>query len=150
MSVSPISAAKKLCRDSGWSLSNLKLQKLLYLAHMVHLGRTESPLIDGHFEAWDYGPVQPDVYRLVRAFGREPISDVFHQFPDVPEGTEGDTLDEILRTFGHAKPGQLVAMTHQNHGAWADHYLPGKRGTRIPDTAILEEYRKRVNRNSAK
>jgi len=40
MTVSASAAAKRMCERSGWTLSNLELQKLLYIAHMFHLGET--------------------------------------------------------------------------------------------------------------
>ncbi|RWO77206.1 type II toxin-antitoxin system antitoxin SocA domain-containing protein [Mesorhizobium sp.] len=66
MTLHVLSAAKHLAKQSGWSLSNLELQKILYLAHMFYLGRTGEPLVSGHFEAWDYGPVHPDLYHRVK------------------------------------------------------------------------------------
>ena len=60
MAVSALSAGKRLGKHSGWTLSNLAMQKLLYIAHMYHLGMYDAtPLVTGHFEAWDYGPVHP-------------------------------------------------------------------------------------------
>jgi uncharacterized phage-associated protein len=57
---------------------NLQLQKILYLAQMIYMGHTAGGrLADGSFEAWDYGPVEPSVYRKVRMFGSDPISNVF-------------------------------------------------------------------------
>mgnify|MGYP006283548483 CR=1 FL=1 len=77
MTVSVLSAAKRLAARSGWTLSNLELQKILYLAHMVHLGRTDgAPLVHGLFEAWDYGPVHPDLYHRVKIFGSSPVKNI--------------------------------------------------------------------------
>jgi uncharacterized phage-associated protein len=149
MTISAMAAAKRLCAVSGWSLSNLKMQKLLYLAHMVHLGRTGLPLINGHFEAWEYGPVEPDVYRRARVFGRDPVGNIFHLVGDIPAGTEAVAIDDVHSAYGHAQPGQLVAMTHQNGGAWARYYRQGERGIRIPDEAILQEFRVRTNAAAA-
>ena len=56
MSIPAYSAARYICARGDWRVTNLALQKILYLAHMVHLGRTGRALIDGEFEAWDYGP----------------------------------------------------------------------------------------------
>ena len=52
MSVSPESAAYRLCEKAGWSLTQLSVQKGLYLAHMLHLGRTNgAPLLNEEFQA---------------------------------------------------------------------------------------------------
>ncbi|HAS22646.1 MAG TPA: hypothetical protein DCR51_05795, partial [Idiomarina loihiensis] len=41
--------------DEG-SISNLKLQKLMYYAQGLSLALFERPLFDGNIEAWTHGP----------------------------------------------------------------------------------------------
>ncbi|WP_158922985.1 type II toxin-antitoxin system antitoxin SocA domain-containing protein [Acidisphaera sp. S103] len=77
MAISTASAAATACKLRNRQLSNLALQKVLYIAHMVHLGRCKDPLVDERFQAWDYGPVLPSLYRPVRMFGSEPVRDIF-------------------------------------------------------------------------
>ena len=144
MPVSAISAAKRLCSQSHWTLTNLKLQKLLYIANMAHLGEHGRPLIDGSFEAWDYGPVVPEVYRHVKAFGSDPIGNIFRLVPDLPEGSERTALDDTLLSLGSETAGKLVAITHWENGAWASHYVPGRRGIRIPTADIATEFNRRM------
>ena len=50
-------------------VTNLALQKLLYLSHMVHSGRGRGLLASNHFQAWDYGPVEPQLYHKLKAYG---------------------------------------------------------------------------------
>lgn len=145
MAISALSAARRLCDRSGWTISNLELQKYLYIAHMLHLGTIDRPLIGGFFEAWDYGPVQRDVYQAAKVFGRSPIKDIFRGVPEAPEGTESATLDDALRQLKDAAPGRLVAITHWENGAWAKHYHPGKRNAVIPNSDIRQEYLDRMN-----
>lgn len=142
MAVSVLSAAKHVARRSDWSLSNLELQKILYLAHMFYLGRTGGqPLIAGNFEAWDYGPVHPDLYRRARIFGSEDVQNIFQESPDVPDGTpEGEILNEAYDSLGKAGPGRLVNATHRKNGAWEKAYIPGLRHCVIPNADILREY----------
>lgn len=78
MAISVISAAETACEHSGWTLTNLSLQKLLYLAHMKFLGQQDGePLLKEAFEAWKYGPVVSRLYQKIKKFGNSPISDVF-------------------------------------------------------------------------
>lgn len=140
MSVSVLSAAKHIAQRSGWSLSNLELQKIIYLAHMFFLGRTGQPLVNGSFEAWDYGPVHPDLYRRARIFGSDKVQDIFHDVPPIPPGDERAILDEAYDSLGHAGPGRLVNATHRRGGAWENHYIPGVRHCIIPNEAIQREY----------
>lgn len=141
MTVSVLSAAKRLAKRSGWTLSNLQLQKIVYLAHMFHLGRNGSPLVSGQFEAWDYGPVHPDLYHRVKVFGADPVGNVFHSSPDIPDGSsEATILDEAFDALGSARPAQLVNATHRPGGAWDLNYVPRMRGRVIPNNDILREY----------
>ncbi|TVR79087.1 MAG: DUF4065 domain-containing protein [Rhodospirillales bacterium] len=131
-------------------MSNLQFNKILYIAHMVHLGPHGVPLVDGRFEAWDYGPVHPTLYHHAKVFGSSPVGNIFHSVGEIPPGPEAETLDAALESLRNARPGQLVAMTHRGDGAWARHYVPRQRNTIIPDADILAEYRTLVpERNAA-
>ncbi|MDA1024183.1 MAG: DUF4065 domain-containing protein [Proteobacteria bacterium] len=112
MAVTSLSAAKLICKLSNWSVTNLKLQKILYIAHMFHMGKNDgAPLVEGEFEAWDYGPVEPSVYKKVKMFGSDPIEDVFFGVPDVESdsleyeslNSACDTLLEHFRDFLNQK-----------------------------------------------
>jgi uncharacterized phage-associated protein len=52
--------------EAGDSLSNLKLQKLVYYAQGFHLALTEKPLFDEAIEAWEHGPVVPGLYHKLK------------------------------------------------------------------------------------
>lgn len=131
--------AKYLCELSGWSLTNLKLQKILYLSHMVHLGTVGTPLLGEKFQAWDLGPVLPGLYHEVKIFGNEPIQNIFYKVPD-PSPEVAAFLKRAWDALGKRSASQLVSMTHDNGGAWAKHYRPEARGVVIPDEDILAEY----------
>jgi uncharacterized phage-associated protein len=140
MPIPAYSAARYVCASGDWGVTNLALQKILYLAHMVHLGRTGQRLIDGEFEAWDYGPVNPDLYRAVRIFGDKPIQNVFFGAPRIFGSPEEETLRDACEHLLKKSPSELVAMTHRQNGAWAKNYVPGIRSVAIPDADIIAEY----------
>lgn len=141
MTVPVLEAAKRLARRSGWSLSNLELQKILYLAHMFYLGRTGEPLVGGSFQAWDYGPVHPTLYHHAKVFGSSPVENIFRSVPDLADETpEARILDEAFDELSDNRPGQLVAATHRSGGAWDRNYVPAARHVIIPNDQILEEY----------
>jgi len=141
--VSPLAAAKRMCAHSDWTLSNLEVQKILYIAHMFQLGEVGEPLISSHFEAWEYGPVEPNIYHRVKIFGGSPIKNIFHSVGDVPPGAQRDRLDSMVNALAKSAPGRLVAITHWEKGAWARNYRPGVRSILIPDEDITAEYNER-------
>ena len=145
MPLTSMQAARKVCEHGSWKITNLGLQKILYIAQMIFMGENNGPrLIDTDFEAWDYGPVSPEVYRRVRAFGSEPIQDIFVGTPRINDGLRESTLHNVATYLSGKKPAELVSITHWKDGAWAKNYKPGVRGLIIPDGDILDEYRRRA------
>lgn len=147
MTISVNAAAQYICEKSDWSVTQLSLQKILYLAQMVHLGRYEKPIVAGNFEAWDYGPVHPSLYQKVKAFGSKPIPQVFWS-KEAVDGTYKEVLDDACDNLLHLTPGQLVQNTHWQKGAWATHYVPSARNIIIQESSIIDEYKARMERSS--
>lgn len=142
MTISTFEAAKALGHFAGWRLSNLQMQKILYLAHMFYMGRNGGePLINEEFQAWDYGPVLPTLYHKISFLGRNPVHDVFYGVRLMQEGKEAQILHEAAQNLSKARPGALVNYTHKPLGAWDRNYVQGARNRIIPNDQILEEYR---------
>jgi uncharacterized phage-associated protein len=139
------SVAKYICEKSGWTVSNLQLQKLMYLAQMIHMGRNDGKrLFKGTFQAWDYGPVESNLYHKVKGFGSGPIPSVFSEalaFED--DDPRRKVMDDVCERFLKFSAGDLVDITHSDKGAWAKHYTPRARSIVIPDEEIFEEYKRR-------
>ena len=148
MTVEVFRAAKHLGMCSDWTLSNLEMQKIIYLSHMIHLGQTEDPLVYGDFEAWDYGPVHPDLYHFLKSFGASPVTNrfgMFDYFEDLDDGKESQLLDSAVQAFPSDSGAKLVNITHSPPSAWCKVYKRGRRGIIIPKDLIIEEYKKRFN-----
>jgi len=142
-----LSALKTLCNHSNWTISNLQANKLLYIAHMLHIAKSPNnePLVQEAFEAWDYGPVLPSVYHSAKAFGDKPIRNIYqNQITVVPNTLAYELLKEAAE-FNVGKPAsKLVAITHWEGGAWAKNYIAGARGQLISNADILEEVKARA------
>lgn len=143
MTVSVFQAAKYLCEKATWRLTNLQIHKLLYIAHMFHLGDFEKPLIHEEFEAWAYGPVQPDLYHHAKVYGSSPVKNIFHTVAPIADSQETKYLDEVVNQFSSKSPSWLVAATHWDKGAWAKNYRSNSRGVKIPNSDILQEFKDR-------
>ena len=143
MSVHVLQAAKFVAGRSGWTLSNLALQKILYIAHMLHLGIYGRPLVKGDFQAWDLGPVHPTLYHHVKHFGAGYVTNVRYPAGSIEGDTENTILHQAVDVLSQKTGGQLVAITHWPEGAWARNYIPGARHRIIPQGDIVDEYRKR-------
>ena len=143
MAVTALEAGRKICEVGDWKLSNLAIQKLLYIAHMWRLGERDEPLIYENFEAWDYGPVVPSLYHKAKAFGSGPVQNVFWSEEDISDSDEGKLLADVVVGLGKEPTSKLVAITHSEEGAWAKHYVPGLRGIIISNESIKAEYERR-------
>src|SRR5882757_6997431 len=73
----------KEARSRGHHISNLKLQKLLFLCHAFYLVETGRPLVRGSFEAWQYGPVHREAYDAFKVYGAKPITEDALRFDPV-------------------------------------------------------------------
>lgn len=137
--------AKFVCEQSGWQISNLSLQKMLYLAQVEYHGEHAGErIVDTAFEAWNLGPVSPELYRKVKIFGADSVRDVFY---DARRFREDDIrrskLVDVCQRYLGKTPGELVKITHWDFGAWASKYEPNVRGIQITDADIAREYRNR-------
>ena len=112
---------------------------------MYYLGQHDGePLIREEFEAWDYGPVVPELYHHAKGFGSGPVKNVFHWVdPVAPNTPEFEALSAAAVGTKGMRAGELVANTHWKNGAWANVYRPNIFGIKIHNSAILNEYRSR-------
>ena len=86
--------------EDGDSISNMKLQKLLYYCQGFHLASFEgAALFDEKVEAWEHGPVVPVVWRRFREFGRDPIRIRAADRPDFEEAQLKPDVECLLRIW---------------------------------------------------
>lgn len=140
-------AANYLSELSGRSLSNLPMHKILYIADMNFVGKTGRRLLDENFQAWDHGPVLPSLYHRCKAFGAKPVPNVFWGAKELSGEGEAAILEKAWDHLHDLTPGQLVGITHSNHGAWVRRYSPGARNITISTKDMVDEYGRRRKAN---
>lgn len=108
-------------------ITNLKLNKLLYYAQGAYLARTGRKLFEEDIEAWNLGPVVPNIYRKYRVCGREPIP-ITEGETDLSrfKADELDTIFDVMREFGKYTGSTLVSMTHKPGTPWSNAESAGK------------------------
>ena len=97
--------------EAGDSITNLKLQKLLYYAQGVSLALNDAVLFTDPIEAWTHGPVVPTVYRRYKQHGGESIP-VEHVNLELYPADVRELLEEVNDVFGQFSASKLRAMTH--------------------------------------
>ena len=80
-----------------YGISNLKLQKILYLIQAYSLIHTKKPCFSEDIEAWDFGPVIPEVYRKYKQFGSTDIQIRFRRLEEVQKDLKEKTEKELKK-----------------------------------------------------
>lgn len=57
------------CNNNELQITNLKLQKILYFIQAAFLKIKNTPCFNEEIEAWDFGPVVPEVYHEFKNYG---------------------------------------------------------------------------------
>ena len=81
------------------SLTPLKLQKLLYLAQGWSYVWDNRPLFQNEFEAWQYGPVNAEVYEYYKRYGRAEIPESEGRFIPRMDDDARETLDAVWERY---------------------------------------------------
>jgi uncharacterized phage-associated protein len=108
--------------ELGDSISNLKLQKLVYYAQGFHLAIFEgTPLFDERIEAWTHGPVIPDLYDQYKDYGSGPIPLPSDIDLSIYQTEIRELLDEVYSVYGQFSAWKLRDLTHDEK-PWLDAY----------------------------
>lgn len=103
----------KTDEEAGDVISNLKLQKLVYYAQGFTLAVTGKPLFNEPIEAWQHGPVVPDLYHKYKDHGAygipAPTNVDFSKFSSEIK----EILDEVYDVYGQFSAWKLRNMTHE-------------------------------------
>lgn len=115
----------QVAQENNLKITNLKLQKLLYYANAYSLKTFDTPLIDGTFERWSYGPVERTVYDTFKSNGSDVITGPAPKFnpesfeitkwkePDNISDDEKNSIQLIVEHLGRINAFDLVDKTHE-------------------------------------
>lgn len=123
----------------SYSISNKKLNKIIYFVHGHMLADRRVSVLRNHAEAWDHGPVYSVVYHSFKRYGYAPISDLASYFDyglghniiadpaDIEAAMRQPILRIVSRYVGYSAS-HLEMMTHDPSGPWAKAYSQQFRG----------------------
>lgn len=142
---SAVEIANYFLQTSGFNISPMKVQKLVYYAHAWHLALHGTPLIQEQVEAWRYGPVIPNLYTELRAYGNNLVTRLidelsyedleFHPVAIPEDDHTLDHLNSIWDSYGDFSATRLSNMTHIAGSPWAQTWHENI----APNTAIPNE-----------
>jgi len=138
-------AILRIAKARGQQLTPMQLVKLCYIAHGWSLALRNKALFANRIEAWQYGPVIPDLYHITKPWGRNPIPldaiDASGTAGLAPEDYR--FVEKVFDQYGHFDGIHLSWMTHRPGTPWSKirHPPPGTyRLNIIPDELIQEHY----------
>ena len=124
MAYNAIDIAKKIvCRtdvEHGDTISNLKLQKLLYYMQGFHLAYFNAPFFNEPIEAWTFGPVVPVVFQEFKRYKQRAINPANYSDELVLTEDEQQLFDMVYGEYNRFSAVTLMNMTH-NEGPWKLH-----------------------------
>lgn len=135
--------------DAGDTISNMKLQKLVYYAQGFTLAITGKPLFMETIEAWEHGPVAPALYRAYKEYGAgaiPPPGDTAKAIAEPFNAEQLDILGEVYAVYGQYSAWKLRKFTH-DEAPWLEQY--GKRNNTISHEAMRDYFISQVNNEDA-
>lgn len=127
---------EKVDQNSGDTITNLKLQKLLYFAWGWYLTLHKQELFEGCPESWRYGPVFSKIYQRFDGRSNRPITG--EDMLTVCGGIEREVqefLDDIWVEYGQYTAEKLANITHDDP-AWLQGQKQGYRQPMMRDTVV--------------
>ena len=129
----------RVAHETGKTISNMKLQKLLYLAQGIHLAlKNDTPLFADSIEAWKYGPVIPSVYHKFKIYFSGDIP-VTHPFASGTATLDEDQLKlvrKVVDLYGGLSAISLSNFTHLQESPWFSVYNAKTFSAEIPTSSI--------------
>lgn len=141
--------------DGG--LTQMQLQKLVYIANGWNLAINGEPLVDEDAEAWDNGPVFRELWDHVTKYGSSRITqlispDTRRSFfgkkpssePYTAKLTESErgVIEHVWRRYGKKGAFNLSNLTHQPGTPWYKAYFGIGRNAKLDQDDIRKHYTK--------
>ncbi|WP_264538067.1 Panacea domain-containing protein [Flavobacterium sp. N1736] len=131
----------KRAKEQGLSISNMSLQKLLFIANGAYLAKTGNPLIDEPIEVWQFGPVVKSVYHEFKNYGSTdikhiPSSNRLGEDKNL-DATAEEALEFVLEVASKLDAIQLSNWTHLPDSPWSN---AKEAGQNIISNEVMQGY----------
>lgn len=126
MSFEALDIARKILSrvdvEHGDTISNLKLQKMLYFVQGFHLASFGHALFEEDMVAWAYGPVVPKVYDAYKRYRQRDINTSGIIDDVVLQPQEEALFNKVYLEYSRFSAVALMQMTH-TAGPWPNHQM---------------------------
>jgi uncharacterized phage-associated protein len=125
-------------------LTNMQVQKLVYIANGFHLAIFGKPLYYHKTYAWQFGPVIPKLYEDLRKYGNGTVKEYLNCDDNIAKNTASFELIEVISSrYAHLTGGQLSNLTHLSGTPWDKTWEKNKFGI-ISIESIKEHYQTKL------
>ncbi len=132
-----IDVAQYIYKQKGW-IDSWRLQKLTYYAQAWGLAWTGCPLFDDPIQAWDDGPVAPELYRTNKWSAGHMSTTLPGADLALIDANSARVIDAVLAFYGGYSKQSLIDLTHAE-GPWLDNFEAG-RNREIPKRSMVGYY----------
>lgn len=141
----PRAIANEFIKLNRGGMEQMKLQKLVYIAHGWNLAINQDPLIEGKIEAWDGGPVMRSIWDHLRDFGYNAVGGLLGRSRSEPfaadlSKSERDVIEHTWRKYSRYSGLQLSEMTHRPGTPWTNAYFGKGRNNSLPNRDIQAHF----------
>ncbi|MBO6789504.1 MAG: DUF4065 domain-containing protein [Dinoroseobacter sp.] len=148
--------------EEAWNrdidLTQVDIQKIVYFLNGHHLVEHGTPMVEGEFEAWEYGPVQRILLDSFRRFEDGPITEFAVAFdpirrkrktlPSISSNSVSETIDRFLDDYLEMGAFDMVDITHDENTPWSVTMQEAKHsaniGMRISSELIRERFERKA------
>ena len=130
------------CNEKDLSISNLRLQKLLYFVQAYFLVKSDGKRVafNEDLEAWDFGPVVPCIYHQYKRFGSGQIPFNDKSYANIFSDEDRKIIEDVIEHFKEKSSIYIMELTH-NQKPWKDTYEYAKlMGVGIISKESIREY----------
>ncbi len=129
------SVTHTLLKKLRYKADRLQIQKLVYIIFGFHAAKYDAYLFENKIEAWQYGPVIPDLYWEMKSGG-----EIIYDTKGMDDKNAIETIDSVINIYGNEKAFSLVDYTHAVNTPWSKVY-DGNKNKEIPKQLIKEHYK---------
>jgi len=137
----PRAIANEFIQRNGGNIDQMKLHKLVYLAHAWNLAINHEPLVSGRIEAWDNGPAMRSIWNHLRDFGTNADGLMVPPRGRTPfhadlTTQELDVIDRVWQRYGSYTNLDLCEVLVTYEAPWGNAYFGKGRNTALLNSDI--------------
>ena len=111
----------RLAQEQDKQLTNMQLQKLVFIAQGYFLAIHNELLHYHNAHAWQWGPVIPKLYKSLQKYGSNIVTEMLDSEDQIISGSrEAEIIKAVFENYGHYTGGQLSTLTHRPRTPWSE------------------------------